>query len=70
MKLTIHEIAVLKMLAGEREPEWGAWVAACLECLQGAGLATGGPRYTITDKGKEELVRIKREHAAAEVMGA
>lgn len=56
---TPHEIDVLKMLAGEREEEWGAWVSACLEFLEGAGLCTHGPNYQITDKGREVLAAVR-----------
>lgn len=70
MKLTSHEIEVLQTMVGECEPApWGARTTACLESLAGHGLCTDGPRYIITDKGREELARIKRERAAAEVMG-
>ena len=57
--LTPHEIEVLEMLAGEREGEWGAWVGACLEGLQGAGYCTGGPSYQITEVGRAVLATIK-----------
>jgi len=52
---TTHEIEVLKMLNGDRPGEWGAWVGACLEFLQGAGLCTRGPEYKITDAGRRVL---------------
>ena len=52
---TRHEIEVLRMLAGEREGEWGAWVGACLEYLQANGFCTRGPTYRITDKGRAAL---------------
>jgi hypothetical protein len=59
-KLTTHEIEVLKMLAGEREGEWGAWVGACLEFLSGSGLCTRGPNYQITAAGREALAQGER----------
>lgn len=67
--LTSHEIDVLKMLAGEREPEWGARVTACLEYLAGAGHCTKGPSYQITVEGRAELERAKRTQVEAEVIG-
>lgn len=62
-KLNEHEIAVLKMLAGEREPEWGAWVSACLEYLAGARYCTKGPKYVITEAGAAALMRAKADAA-------
>jgi hypothetical protein len=58
---TSHEIEVLRMLNGEREGEWGAWVGACLEFLEDAGLCTRGPNYQITDKGREALKQWNHE---------
>jgi hypothetical protein len=55
MNITEHEYKVLEMLAGKREGEWGAWVSACLEFLQGGGLCTSGPNYKITEKGLKAL---------------
>ena len=55
-----HEIEVLEMLNGEREGTWGAWVAACLEFLSGAGLCTRGPNYKITNEGREFLAARSR----------
>lgn len=55
-----YEIRVLRMLNGEGEEEWGAWVGACLEFLQGAGFCTRGPNYRITDKGCDYLARLAR----------
>jgi len=57
---TEHEIAVLQMLSGDRPGEWGAWVGACLEFLEGAGLCTRGPNYQITQKGRDFLATRKR----------
>jgi hypothetical protein len=54
-----HEIEVLKMLDGEREGEWGAWVGACLDCLEEAGMCTNGPRYLITEKGRVALANAR-----------
>lgn len=45
----------MEMLAGTRPPEWGAWVAACLEFLSGAGYVTHSPEYGLTEKGREFL---------------
>lgn len=59
--MTEHEIEVLKMLNGEREGEWGAWVGACLEFLSGSGYCTRGPHYQITDKGKSFLASLETE---------
>lgn len=56
-----HEIEVLRMLAGEREAKWGAWVGACLEFLTEAGLCTRGPNYKITDAGRRTLSERERE---------
>ena len=51
--LTRHEVEVLAMLAGEREPEGGAWVAACLGYLEHRGYCTRSEaRYEITDEGR------------------
>jgi hypothetical protein len=57
--LTEHEIEVLKMMNGQREGEWGAWVGACLEFLQGHGLCTRGPNYQLTDEGKRVLATLE-----------
>ena len=57
---TEHEIRVLRMLNGEGEEKWGAWVVACLEFLQSAGFCTRGPNYRITDKGRDYLARLAR----------
>ena len=54
-KITEYEREVLEMLAGKREVEWGAWVAACLEFLSDAGLCTLGPNYRITNAGRAVL---------------
>lgn len=51
--LNEYEIEVLRMLAGEIERDWGAWVAACLETLVAKGLAA--PAYHITDAGRAAL---------------
>lgn len=58
-ELTSHDIEVLRMLNGERKPEWGAWVGACLEFLSGHGLCTRGPNYQITDAGKRALASLR-----------
>lgn len=55
MKPTTHEIEVLEMLDGRRPGEWGAWVGACLESLQAAGLCTRGASPCITPAGRAEL---------------
>jgi hypothetical protein len=55
-QLTSHEREVLEMLAGTREAEWGAWVAACLEFLQESGFATRGLKPQITEAGRQALV--------------
>lgn len=60
-ELTTHEIEVLKMLNGEKEVVWGAWVAACLESLVGFGHSTSSPNYNITQLGKDYLAKIKLE---------
>jgi hypothetical protein len=60
-ELNSHEIEVLEMLSGQRKPEWGAWVGACLEFLSGHGLCTGGPNYQITDEGKRTLAESQRK---------
>jgi len=52
---TSHEVEVLRMLNGEVDFPWGAWVGACLEFLSGSGYCTRGPNYQITDKGKDYL---------------
>lgn len=54
-KLTPHEVEVLEMLDGTRAGEWGAWVGACLEFLQGFGYCTRGPHYKITEAGRKAL---------------
>lgn len=54
-KLTEHEIDVLKMLDGQREFEWGAWVGACLEQLVGEGYCTRSMPYQITPAGRLAL---------------
>lgn len=56
--LTSHEIEVLRMLASERQGEWGAWVSACLESLEGRGLCTRGPDYQITASGRDLIDRL------------
>ena len=62
--LTRHEVEVLEMLAGEREPEPGAWVAVCLGYLQHRSYCTESEaRYEITGEGRAALAR------AQEVMG-
>lgn len=53
--LNSHEIEVLQMLNGQRKVEWGAWVGACLEYLSGNGYCTHGPKYEITDLGRQAL---------------
>lgn len=53
-----HEIEVLQMLNGDRPGEWGAWVGACLGFLSEAGLCTRGPKYQITNRGREALRAI------------
>ena len=58
-KINSHEWEVLEMLNGYREPEWGAWVSACLEFLKGSGYAAG--LYHITDKGKAALAWRKEQ---------
>ena len=60
MELTGHEIEVLEMMAGERPGEWGAWVGACRETLQGAGYCTRGPVYEITEEGRAALEDRKK----------
>lgn len=52
---TAPEVEVLRMLNGDSNGEWGAWVAACLEWLSGHGYCTDSPNYQITDKGKQFL---------------
>lgn len=54
--LTSHERKALEILNGDRPAVWGAWVSACLEVLAGAGLCTRGPRYSITEAGKQALI--------------
>lgn len=51
--LNQYEIDVLRMLAGEIEREWGAWVSACLESLVARGLVAS--TYHITDAGRRAL---------------
>lgn len=71
MPLTSHEIELLQVMAGEREPSgWGAWVSVCLEALVGGGYITRGPNHQITDAGRAVLDDAKRERAEGEVMGA
>lgn len=53
-ELTDHERQVLRMLAGEIELPWGAWISACLEHLRAVGYATGIP-YRITEAGRAAL---------------
>jgi len=65
MILIDKEIEVLKMLAGEREPEWGAAVSVCLESLAGAGYCTNGPAYMITEAGTAALARAKQRREVA-----
>lgn len=60
-KLTEHEIEVLRMLAGEIQISWGAWVGACLEFLGEMGLATQGCPYSITDAGRSALSKARGE---------
>ena len=60
-ELTSHELEVLKMLNGELEVVWGAWVAACLEVLVGYGYSTRSPNYQITQLGKDYLAKKKLE---------
>lgn len=60
LALSSHEIATLRMIAGEQTPEWGAAVSACLEFLRGHGLArcsTGAfaHRYELTPAGEAAL---------------
>lgn len=59
-ELTSDDIEVLRILNGERQGEWGAWVGACLEFLSDRGLCTGGPNYQITEEGKRALASISR----------
>ena len=61
MKLTEHEIRVLKMADGSEPFVWGAWVGACLGFLAGGGYLTRGPNYNITQKGREFLDSHKTE---------
>ena len=56
---TEHEIEVLKMMAGTRKGEWGAWVGACLEFLAAGGYCTNGPNYQLTDKGRAFLAKLE-----------
>lgn len=55
--MSIHEREVLEMIAGTRPGEWGAWVAACLEHLRGAGYITEyvGSKPMLTEKGRAAL---------------
>lgn len=55
---TSHEIRVLRMLNGETEELWGAWVGACLEFLSGAGFVSQHMPYAITEKGKAFLFAL------------
>lgn len=55
-RLTDGERAVLRMLDGEADLPWGAWVGACLEHLEGAGYVTAMP-YCITDAGRRALAQ-------------
>lgn len=54
-KLTEYEVEVLKMLDGQREFEWGAWVGACLEQLASEGYCTRSMPYQITPAGRAAL---------------
>jgi hypothetical protein len=60
-ELTSDDIEVLRILNGERQGEWGAWVGACLEFLSDHGLCTRGPNYQITDAGKRALAESQRK---------
>lgn len=51
--LNEYEIDVLRMLAGEIDGDWGAWVSECLESLVAKGLAA--PGYRITEAGRAAL---------------
>lgn len=56
-KLTGPEVEVIEMIDGKRPPEWGAWVAACLEYMRGAGYITDyvGAKPTVTARGRAAL---------------
>jgi hypothetical protein len=66
-ELNSHEIEVLEMLSGQRKPEWGAWVGACLEFLSDRGLCTSGPNYQITDEGKRALASLTTTKSLASI---
>lgn len=61
--LTDHEVYLLEILAESRRGgrgEWGSWMGAALESLQGKGYCTRGPHYHITDRGREALDEYRR----------
>lgn len=62
--LTPHEIEVLEILDGRRPGEWGAWVSACLEILEGFGYCTQGPNYQITESGRVALESFVKNRSA------
>lgn len=57
--LVHHEIEILRMLNGEVEYAWGAWISACLEVLVARGYSTAFPHYQITDKGRAALQELR-----------
>lgn len=57
-KLNDFEIEVLRMLNGEKEIQWGAWVGACLEYLSDGGYCTRSPNYEILPRGKQYLAGL------------
>lgn len=59
--LNKYEWEVLEMIAGERPGEWGAWVGACIETLQGMDYCTPGPEWKATDAGRAALAARKTE---------
>lgn len=58
-KLNEYEWEVLEIMDGRRQCQWGAWVSACLESLEGFGLVTPGPNYQLTDAGRAMLAGRK-----------
>ena len=61
MKLTQHEIEVLRILNGETVEGWcaGAAMNACCAYLKNQGLATG--QYQITDAGRAFLASLDKK---------
>lgn len=64
--LTENEVRAMEVLAGDREEPWGAWLGACIEFLQEAGLVTRGANWELTPMGQlwMEAYRMGKKDAA------